>query len=150
METRTRARGLAGCARGRALGDGVSGCRVAPAKVPDACTRMTGHSGRVPRLPDRPLRIPAKMMRGGARCACLIASRQLLEIRLTRSQQTRKLFLIASFSAVSAPLPTNPDPRIASFLFDTNLGVAESSRSLARITRPEGRRVPGRAIYPCR
>ena len=51
----------------------------------------------------------------------LIASRQLLEIRLTRSQQTRKLFLIASFSAVSAPLPTNPDPRIASFLFDTNL-----------------------------
>src|SRR5271156_521849 len=30
--------------------------------------------------------------------AFLIASRQLLEIRLTRSQQTRKLFLIASFS----------------------------------------------------
>ena len=34
--------------------------------------------------------------------ASLIASRQLLEIELTSSQQTRKLFLIASFSARSA------------------------------------------------
>ena len=63
------------------------------------------------------------MMRGGARRAILIASRQLLEIRLARSQQTRKLFLIASFSAVSAPAPhlTNHDSRIGPpFLFDTN------------------------------
>lgn len=39
----------------------------------------------------------------------LIASRQLLEIRLTRSQQTRKLFLIGGFSACLAdgtPLAT--------------------------------------------
>jgi hypothetical protein len=52
----------------------------------------------------------------------LIASRQILKIKLTRSQQTRKHFLIASFSAISAPVPrlSNHDSRIASFLFDTN------------------------------
>src|SRR5580700_2454868 len=33
----------------------------------------------------------------------LIASRQILKIKITRSQQTRKHFLIASFSAISAP-----------------------------------------------
>jgi hypothetical protein len=37
--------------------------------------------------------------------AFLIASRQLLEIELTRSQQTRKHFLIGSFSGISAPAP---------------------------------------------
>jgi hypothetical protein len=142
METEARARGLAGWARGRALGDGVPGCWAAAAKVPGAYTRMTAHSGRVS---DPPLRMPAKMMRGGARCAILIgssairnpriplkphamffsnrskraclrarfaqvsrtanrqshhtahafliATREILKIRLTRSQQTRKLFL---------------------------------------------------------
>jgi hypothetical protein len=52
----------------------------------------------------------------------LIASRQILKIKLTRSQQTRKHFLIASFSAISAPVPrlSNHDLRIAPFLFDTN------------------------------
>jgi len=39
METGARARGLAGWARGRALGDGVCGRRVAAAKVPRALTR---------------------------------------------------------------------------------------------------------------
>ena len=112
METGTPARGLAGRARERALGDGVSGCRVAAAKVPGAYTQMTA-----------PLRMPAKMMRGGARRAILIASRQILEIRLNCSQQTRKHFLIATFSAVSATGPhlTNHDSRIGPpFLFHTN------------------------------
>jgi hypothetical protein len=45
------------------------------------------------------------MMRGGARRAILIATREILKIRLTRSQQTRKLFLIATFSPISAPAP---------------------------------------------
>jgi hypothetical protein len=149
METEARARGLAGWARGRALGDGVPGCWAAAAKVPGAYTRMTAHSGRVS---DPPLRMPAKMMRGGARCAILIgssairnpriplkphamffsnrskraclrarfaqvsrttnrqshfttrafliATRPELEIELTRSQQTRNHFLIATFSRV--------------------------------------------------
>jgi glucokinase len=59
--------------------------------------------------------------------AFLIASRQILKIRLTRSQQTRKLFLVASFSAIStpAPRPTHHSSIIThhcltSFLFDTN------------------------------
>ncbi len=148
METGARARGLAGWARGRALGDGVSGRWVAAAKVPSIHTRMTTHSGRVPQRRDPALRMPAKTMRCGARCAILIGSTairnlriplkphdmffsnrskraclrsrlaqvshtmnrqshhttrafliatQLLEIELTSSQQTRKLFLIASF-----------------------------------------------------
>ena len=112
METGTRARGLAGRARERALGDGVSGCRVAAAKVPGAYTQMTA-----------PLRMPAKMRRGGARRAILIASRQILEIRLNCSQQSRKYFLIATFSGVSATAPhlANHDSRIGPpFLFDTN------------------------------
>jgi hypothetical protein len=37
--------------------------------------------------------------------AFLIATRPLLEIELTHSQQTRKYFLIANFSAISAPAP---------------------------------------------
>jgi hypothetical protein len=43
--------------------------------------------------------------------ASLIASRPLLEIDLTHSQQTRKLFLIASFSAISAVAPQLNDGR---------------------------------------
>jgi hypothetical protein len=74
METEARATGLAGWARGRALGDGVCGCWVAAAKVPGAYTGMTAHSGRVL---DPPLRIPAKMTDGGARCAILIGSRDI-------------------------------------------------------------------------
>ena len=52
----------------------------------------------------------------------LIASRQILKIKLTHSQQTRKHFLIASFSASLAPAPhaTNRSPRSESFLFNTN------------------------------
>jgi len=116
METGTRARGLAGCARGYAPGDGVCGRRVATAKVSSAYTRMTTHS----------VNVGAQC--ASVRCAFLIAS-QLLEIELTRSQKTRKLFLIASFSAISAPARhggpaphhlTNHNPRIAPFLFDTN------------------------------
>jgi hypothetical protein len=54
--------------------------------------------------------------------AFLIASGQILKIALTRSQQTRKHFLIASLSAISALAPrlSNHDSRIAPFLFDTN------------------------------
>jgi len=147
METGARARGLAGWTRERALGDGVCVRWVATAKVPGAYTRLTTHSGQVL---DPPLRMPAKLMRCGARCAILTGSTairnlriplkqhgmffsnrrklhvcarfahvsrttnrqshytarafliatQLLEIELISSQQTRKLFLIASFSAV--------------------------------------------------
>jgi seryl-tRNA synthetase len=50
----------------------------------------------------------------------LIASRQILKIELTRSEQMRKHFLIASFSAISAPHLTNHHSPIATFLFDTN------------------------------
>jgi len=88
METGVRARGLPGWARGRTLGDGVSGRRVAAAKDPGAYTRMAAHS----------VNVGAKY--ASTRCAILIAS-QLLEIELTRSQQTTKLFLIASFSGLS-------------------------------------------------
>jgi hypothetical protein len=59
--------------------------------------------------------------------AVLIASRQILRIKLTRSQQTRKHFLIASFSAASPPAPrlTHHSPlithhRSTPFLFATN------------------------------
>ena len=83
MESGARARGFASWARGRALGDGVSGRWVAAAKVPSAYTRTLANSGRAScggRLLEPPLRIPAKLMRDGARCAILIGSRQLLEI----------------------------------------------------------------------
>jgi hypothetical protein len=51
----------------------------------------------------------------------LIASRQLLENELTCSQQKRKHFLIASFSAISelAPYLTNHGLPITPFLFAT-------------------------------
>src|SRR5271168_579459 len=96
METAARARGLAGWRRGCALGDSVSGRRIAAAKAPSGYARMTSRSGRVPRLWDRPLRMPAKMMRSGAQRAILIAT-QLLDIELTSSQQTRKHFLMCTF-----------------------------------------------------
>ena len=92
METGARARGLAGWARGRALGDGVSGRSVAAAKVPGAYMRMTARSVRVPRLRDTPLRMPAKMMRGGARCAILIASRQNIKNRANSLTINEKTF----------------------------------------------------------
>ena len=52
----------------------------------------------------------------------LLIGGPLLEIELAHSQQTRKHFLIGGFFASSAPAPhrTNPDSRIAPFLFDTN------------------------------
>ena len=55
--------------------------------------------------------------------AFLIATRPELKIELTHSQQTRKLFLIATFSAISAPAPrlaNQVSRRTAPFLFDTN------------------------------
>ena len=87
MEARAQVRRLAGWARERALGDGVSGCRVATAKVPGAYTGMTAHSGRVP-----PLRMPAKMMRGHARRAILIASRQNIKNRANSLTTNEKTF----------------------------------------------------------
>jgi len=101
METGARVRGSAGWVRGRALGDSVCGRKVAAAKVPGTHNRVTPRSGPVPQQQVPPLRIPAKMMPGGARRAILIAS-QILKIELTRSQQMRKLFLIANFSALLA------------------------------------------------
>jgi hypothetical protein len=111
METGARARGLAGWARGRALGDGVFGGWVAAANVPSAYTQMT----HVSRTTNHQSLLTNH--------AFLIATRPELEIELTHSQQTRKLFLIATFSAISAPAPhlANHDPRIGPpFLFDTN------------------------------
>jgi hypothetical protein len=140
METRARARGLAGWARGRALGDGVRGRWVAAAKVPGAYTRMTTHSVSVGaqcasarcailigssaiRNPRIPLKPHAMFFSNRSKRACLrarfaqvsrttnrqshfttraflIATRPELEIELTRSQQTRNHFLIATFSRV--------------------------------------------------
>ena len=91
METGARARGLAGCARESAHGDGVSGRSIAAAKVRSSYTRTTARSGRAPQPRDLPLRIPAKMIRGGARCAILIASRQNIKNRanpLTTNEKT--------------------------------------------------------------
>ena len=95
----------AGWARERALGDRVCGRWVAAVKVPGAYMRMTTRIGRVPQPRVPPLRMPAKMMRGATRCAILIGSRQLLEIELTRSQQTRKHFPIATFFDSLPPAP---------------------------------------------
>ena len=117
METAARARGLAaesdGRTRGRALGDSVTGRRLAAAKVPSGYARMAARSGRVPRLRDRPLRVAATMMRSGAPRAILIAT-QLLDIKLTGSQQTRKHFLMCTFwgclERCTSPIPTH-EPR---------------------------------------
>ena len=77
MKTEARARGLAGWTRGRALGDGVCGRSAASAEAPSVHTQSTALGGRVPQPRDSPLRIPAEMMRGGAPCAILIASRDI-------------------------------------------------------------------------
>jgi hypothetical protein len=53
--------------------------------------------------------------------AFLIAT-QILELDLTPSQQTRKLFLIATKFDISPPHLTNHHSPIAPFLFDTNKG----------------------------
>jgi len=72
--------------------------------------------------------------------AFLIASRQLLEIELTRSQQTRKHFLIASFSAISeiAPYLANHSSSIAPFLF------AAVAHSFAHLSAFRVSPIPGR------
>jgi hypothetical protein len=51
-----------------------------------------------------------------------VIATQILDIEPIRSQQTRKHFLIARFSGISAPTPdvTNHYSRTESFLFDTN------------------------------
>ena len=114
MQTATRARGVAaesdGRTRGRALGDSLSGRRLAAAKVPSGYARMAARSWR---LLDLSLRMPAKMMRSGAQRAILIAT-QLLDIELTSSQQTRKHFLMCTFWGClkrrSSPITTH-EPR---------------------------------------
>jgi hypothetical protein len=75
METAARARGWAGWARGRALGDSVSGRRVAAAKVPGAYTRM-----------------PARNLNAGAQRAFLIASRQNIKNRANSLTTNEKTF----------------------------------------------------------
>jgi hypothetical protein len=139
METGARTRGLAGWARERALGDRVSRCGFAAAKVPGTYTRMTAHSVSVGaqrasarrailigptaiRNPRIPLKPHAMFFSNRSKIACLRAgfaqvsrttnrqshlttrafliATQLLEIELTSSQQKRKLFLIATFSAI--------------------------------------------------
>src|SRR5271154_4982857 len=114
METVARARGLAGWAHRRALGNTVAARKVGAAKVPSAYTRKTSRS--VNATAHRAYAQRAFLIAH----AFLIASRQILKIRLTHSQQTRKHFLIASFSAVSAPHFANHHSPIAPFLFRTN------------------------------
>jgi hypothetical protein len=75
METEARTRGLAGCARGRALGESVCGRTVAAAQVPGACTRMT-----------------ARSMNAGAHRAFLIASRQNIKNRANSLTTNEKTF----------------------------------------------------------
>jgi hypothetical protein len=78
-------------------------------------TRFTAESG-LPPSPRCTTRQILLTTRG-----FLIASLPLLEFQLTRSQQTRKHFLIASFSASSARAPrlTTRNSRLAPFPFDT-------------------------------
>jgi hypothetical protein len=95
METEARARGLAGWARRRALGDSVSGHRVAAAKVPGAYTRIAAPSVNAGAHVSRTTNHQSHF----STHAFLIATRQLLEIELTSSQQTRKHFPIATFYA---------------------------------------------------
>jgi hypothetical protein len=75
MQTEARARGLASCARGRALGDSVSVRPVAAAQVPSACTRMT-----------------ARSMNAGAHGAFLIASRQNIKNQANSLTTNEKTF----------------------------------------------------------
>jgi hypothetical protein len=75
METAARARGLAGWARRRALGNGVSARKVAAAKLPSAYTRMT-----------------ARSMNPSAHRAFLIASRQNIKNRANSLTTNEKTF----------------------------------------------------------
>jgi hypothetical protein len=80
MDTDARARGLAGWARGRALGDSVSARRVAAAKVPGAYTRITARS------------VNAGAHRASAQRAILIASRQNIKNRANSLTTNEKTF----------------------------------------------------------
>jgi hypothetical protein len=116
MQTEARASSLAGWARRRALGDRVPGRRVAAAKVPSAYTRMTARS------------VNAGAHRASAQRAFLIAT-QLLEIKLTSSQQTRKHFLIATkFDCLAHVARTRPLP------FDPAQRDLRMNRAAARFT----------------
>jgi hypothetical protein len=87
METGARARGLASWAREPALGDGVSGCWVAAAKVPGASTRMTARS------------VSMGTQCASARCAILFGSAAIQNPRIPLKPDAMFL-LISSFSAV--------------------------------------------------
>jgi hypothetical protein len=75
MQTEVRARGLAGWARGRALGESVCGRTVVAAQAPSAYTRMT-----------------ARSMNPGAHRAFLIASRQNIKNRANSLTTNEKTF----------------------------------------------------------
>jgi len=75
METQARTKGLAGCARRRALGESVCRRTVAAAKLPSAYTRMT-----------------ARSMNPGAHRAFLIASRQNIKNRANSLTTNEKTF----------------------------------------------------------
>jgi hypothetical protein len=66
-------------------------------------------------------------------CHFLIASHEILEIHLTPSQQTRKRFLIASFSAAFAQAshPASPNSLIVPFLTATHpdSGISQTHES---------------------
>src|SRR5271168_1921598 len=104
MQTAARARGVAaesdGRTRGRALGDSLSGRRLAAAKAPGAYPRIAARSGRVL---DPPLLMPAKVMRGGAQRAILIGSSPIKNSRI--SLKTHAMFF--SESRYSAIHPEN-------------------------------------------
>ena len=121
METGARAWGLAGCARESAHGDGVSGRSIAAAKVRSSYTRTTARSGRAPQPRDLPLRIPAKMIRGGARCAILIASRQNIKNRanpLTTNEKTfSNRWFFGHFGANAAPHQSQLTNRVISIRY---------------------------------
>jgi hypothetical protein len=98
METGARVRGMAGWARGRALGDGVSGCwgRGGRDGAAEGQSEVKGaHPAKAgwPRPFEPALRVlrmnrpvgrftnsTATATRASARCAILIGSRQLLKI----------------------------------------------------------------------
>src|SRR5271163_581335 len=96
MESGARARGLVGWARGRAVGDGVSGCLVAAARVPgrlhtDGDAQRAGlrpaptndGAERAGRAAAGPAPTDAaEMMRGGAGCAILIGPTAIRNLRI--------------------------------------------------------------------
>ncbi len=98
---------------GRALRDGVPGCWVAAAKVPSAYTRMMAHSvsSGAQSASARTLRtFRARRIASHTTRAFLIAT-ELFEVELTSSQQTRKFFRIATFSAVLSGAIGDAAPR---------------------------------------